>query len=60
MRLPRRVPWAYIGELEQVCSWIYVDEEDLGTKILAINRVSSTTPHTLQSHLCPSCRHGKQ
>ena len=42
MRLPRRVPWAHIGELEQVCSWIYAEEEDLGTKTLAINRVSPT------------------
>lgn len=39
MRLPRRVPWASIAELDQVCSWIYTDERDLETNLLAINRV---------------------
>lgn len=39
MRLPRRVPWASIGELEQLCSWIYTDDHDLESKVLAINRV---------------------
>lgn len=39
MRLPRRVPWASIGELEQLCSWIYTDEHDYESKVLAINRV---------------------
>lgn len=52
MRLPRRVPWAHIGELEQVCSWVYADEEDLEAKTLAINRVGSSTFHTSNlSHL---------
>ncbi|KAF8139882.1 Las1-like-domain-containing protein [Boletus edulis] len=56
MRLPRRVPWAYIGELEQVCSWIYADEEDLGAKTLAIDRLSAwkavtPLPHALESTL---------
>ncbi|KAF8557355.1 Las1-domain-containing protein [Imleria badia] len=56
MRLPRRVPWAYVGELEQVCSWIYADEEDLGAKIPAINRLSAwkamtPLPHALDSAL---------
>ncbi|KAI9572610.1 Las1-like-domain-containing protein [Boletus coccyginus] len=56
MRLPRRVPWAYIGELEQVCSWIYTDEEDLTAKTLAINRLSAwkavtPLPHALDSAL---------
>jgi hypothetical protein len=59
MRLPRRVPWACIGELEQVCSWIYADEEDLGTKTLAINRVSSTTPYTSKV-IRSSYQHGMQ
>lgn len=59
MRLPRRVPWAYVGELEQVCSWIYADEEDLETKTLAINRVSSTTPHASKV-IRSSYQHGKQ
>lgn len=40
MRLPRRVPWAAITELEQVCSSIYADENDIDAKIFAINRVS--------------------
>lgn len=39
MRLPRRVPWASIGELEQLCSWIYADEHDYQAKIQAIDRV---------------------
>lgn len=51
MRLPRRVPWANIGELEQLCSWIYTDEADLEAKTLAINRVSSTSPATFLSQL---------
>ena len=59
MRLPRRVPWAHIGELERVCSWIYADEEDLGAKLLAINRVSTTTLHISQV-TCFSYQHGKQ
>ncbi|KAF9229712.1 Las1-domain-containing protein [Gyrodon lividus] len=56
MRLPRRVPWAHIGELEQVCSWIYADEGDLEAKTLAINRLSAwkavtALPHALESTL---------
>jgi hypothetical protein len=39
MRLPRRVSWASVAELDQVCSWIYTDEHDLDTNTLAINRV---------------------
>ena len=41
MRLPRRVPWEHLGELEQVCSWIYTDENDLEAKQRAVNRVSA-------------------
>ena len=41
MRLPRRVPWASLAELDQVCNWIYADENDLDAKILALNRVSA-------------------
>jgi hypothetical protein len=41
MRLPRRVPWASIGELEQLCGWIYADENDYQAKSMAINRVRS-------------------
>ncbi|KAF8845460.1 Las1-domain-containing protein [Paxillus ammoniavirescens] len=56
MRLPRRVPWAHIGELEQICSWIYADEEDLEAKTLATNRLSAwkavtALPHALDSTL---------
>jgi ribosomal biogenesis protein LAS1 len=39
MRLPRRVPWASVGELEQLCSWIYTNDDDVDSKLLAINRV---------------------
>ncbi|RDB29692.1 Protein LAS1 [Hypsizygus marmoreus] len=56
MKLPRRVPWSSISELEQICSWIYTDENDLEAKVLAINRLSAwraTTylPHALESAL---------
>lgn len=40
MRLPRRVPWASLSELDEVCSWIYTDETDLEAKVRAVNRVS--------------------
>ncbi|KAH9921458.1 Las1-like-domain-containing protein [Fomitopsis serialis] len=54
MRLPRRVPWAHIGELEQVCSWIYTDENDLDAKELAVNKLAAwkavtSLPHALES-----------
>lgn len=39
MRLPRRVPWSSLAELEQLCASIYADELDLDSKIFAINRV---------------------
>ncbi|KZT23797.1 Las1-domain-containing protein [Neolentinus lepideus HHB14362 ss-1] len=56
MRLPRRVPWANVGELEQVCSWVYDDENDLDSKQLAIHRLSAwksitSLPHALESTL---------
>ncbi|KII86378.1 hypothetical protein PLICRDRAFT_287605 [Plicaturopsis crispa FD-325 SS-3] len=56
MRLPRRVPWASIGELDQVCAWIYADENDLDAKRLAVNRLSAwraitSLPHALESTL---------
>ncbi|KAI0085676.1 Las1-domain-containing protein [Irpex rosettiformis] len=56
MRLPRRVPWASLAELDQVCSWIYADENDLDAKVLAINRLAAwkattTIPHALESAL---------
>ncbi|KAG6857599.1 hypothetical protein H0H87_010167 [Tephrocybe sp. NHM501043] len=56
MRLPRRVPWASLSELEQICAWVYTDENDLDAKVLAINRLSAwrattTLPHALESAL---------
>lgn len=41
MRLPRRVAWTSIAELDQVCSWIFADENDIDSKVLAVNRVRS-------------------
>ncbi|KAM5532761.1 hypothetical protein V8D89_013558 [Ganoderma adspersum] len=54
MRLPRRVPWGHLGELEQVCSWIYTDENDLEAKQRAVNRLAAwkaavPLPHALES-----------
>ncbi|KAG6837887.1 hypothetical protein H0H93_013040 [Arthromyces matolae] len=56
MRLPRRVPWASLAELEKVCSWIYTDDNDIDAKVLAINRLSAwraitPLPHALESTL---------
>ncbi|KAG5653504.1 hypothetical protein H0H81_012714 [Sphagnurus paluster] len=56
MKLPRRVPWTSISELEQVCSWIYAEENDIDGKILAVNRISAWRaithlPHALESTL---------
>ena len=39
MRLPRRVPWVSLADLDQVCSWIYADDADWGTKTRALHRV---------------------
>ncbi|KAI0651506.1 Las1-domain-containing protein [Trametes meyenii] len=54
MRLPRRVPWQDLSELEQVCGWIYADENDLDAKRLAVNRLAAwkaavPLPHALES-----------
>ncbi|KAF9270560.1 Las1-domain-containing protein [Marasmius fiardii PR-910] len=54
MRLPRRVPWTSITELDQVCSWIFTDETDLKSKTCAINRLAAwkaitPLPHALES-----------
>ncbi|KAG2123607.1 Las1-like-domain-containing protein [Suillus clintonianus] len=56
MRLPRRVPWANISELDQLCSWVFMDEGDLEAKRFAINRLSAwravtALPHALESTL---------
>ena len=39
MRLPRRVPWASLSELDQICNWIYTDESDTEAKLKAVHRV---------------------
>ena len=39
MQLPKRVPWASLSELEELCSWIYSDETDINAKQLAVNKV---------------------
>ncbi|KAI0757360.1 Las1-like-domain-containing protein [Daedaleopsis nitida] len=54
MRLPRRVPWESLGELEQVCAWIYTDENDLDAKQRAVHRLAAwkasvPLPHALES-----------
>lgn len=51
MRLPRRVPWASLAELEQVCSSIYTDENDIDAKNFAINRASRTIATRSASHV---------
>ncbi|KAF7320001.1 hypothetical protein MKEN_00784000 [Mycena kentingensis (nom. inval.)] len=56
MRLPRRVPWSSISEVEELCGWIYGDEADIDAKIRAINRLSAwraitALPHALDSAL---------
>ncbi|KAH9486690.1 Pre-rRNA-processing protein las1 [Psilocybe cubensis] len=56
MRLPRRVPWSSPAELEQLCASIYGDENDIDSKIFAINRISAwkvitSLPHALESTL---------
>ena len=58
MRLPRRVPWESLSELEQVCSWIYTDENDLDAKQRAVNRVSFLGPSSRNLRLVPSCAVG--
>ncbi|KAK0465236.1 Las1-like-domain-containing protein [Desarmillaria tabescens] len=56
MQLPRRVPWTSIAELDQVCAWIYEDENDLDSKILALNKLTAwkvitALPHAIESTL---------
>ncbi|KAJ6519442.1 Las1-like-domain-containing protein [Mycena sanguinolenta] len=56
MRLPRRVPWTSTTELDQLCSWIFTDENDLESKVKAINHLSAwraitALPHALESTL---------
>ncbi|KAF8512478.1 Las1-like-domain-containing protein [Gautieria morchelliformis] len=56
MKLPKRVPWASLSEVEQICSWIYADEGDIAAKVHAVNRLaawkaSTALPHSLESTL---------
>ncbi|KAJ3513123.1 hypothetical protein NLJ89_g3127 [Agrocybe chaxingu] len=56
MRLPRRVPWASLAELDQVCAAVYGDENDVDAKIFAINRIAAwkaitALPHAVESTL---------
>ncbi|KAF8526244.1 Las1-domain-containing protein [Hysterangium stoloniferum] len=56
MRLPKRVPWSDVSEVEQLCSWVFSPEADGSTKMLAVNRlaawrVSVPLPHALESTL---------
>jgi ribosomal biogenesis protein LAS1 len=39
MRLPRRVPWASLTELDQLCSYIYAEDVHDNSRNLAIERV---------------------
>src|SRR6266852_6368735 len=39
MRLPRRVPWASLTELDQLCSYIYAQDVHDSSRNLAIERV---------------------
>lgn len=52
MRLPRRLPWASIGELDQICSWIFADELGTPGRLLALNRVSALY-FSCPTHLTP-------
>ncbi|CAE6392889.1 unnamed protein product [Rhizoctonia solani] len=57
MALPKRVPWATLAELDELCTWIYSDETDVASKQLAKNRlcawqVNCPLPHALESVLC--------
>ncbi|CAE6482056.1 unnamed protein product [Rhizoctonia solani] len=57
MALPKRVPWATLAELDELCTWIYSDETDTASKQLAKNRlcawqVNCHLPHALESVLC--------
>ncbi|KAF9650732.1 Las1-domain-containing protein [Thelephora ganbajun] len=54
MQLPRRVPWASLSELEQLCTWIYSDETDLRSKQLAVNKLSAWKSTTQLSHALES------
>ncbi|CUA72480.1 Pre-rRNA-processing protein las1 [Schizosaccharomyces pombe 972h-] [Rhizoctonia solani] len=57
MALPKRVPWANLAELDELCNWVYSDQTDIASKQLAKNRlcawqVNCPLPHALESVLC--------
>ncbi|KAF8203715.1 Las1-like-domain-containing protein [Pholiota molesta] len=54
MRLPRRVPWASLADLEQLCASIYGDKNDIEAKIFAINRISAWKAITMLPHAVES------
>ncbi|KAH9060829.1 Las1-domain-containing protein [Lactarius vividus] len=56
MRLPRRVPWATLAQLEQVYSWVYSQDACDSSRDSAIERLSAwkfmmPLPHALESLL---------
>ncbi|KAG9041227.1 rRNA-processing protein las1 [Tulasnella sp. UAMH 9824] len=53
MRLPRRTPWANLGELDEVCRMIYSEDSSLESKRKAANRLAAwkfntAIPHALE------------
>lgn len=53
MRLPRRTPWANLGELDEVCRMIYSEDSTLESKRKAVNRLAAwkfntAIPHALE------------
>ncbi|KAG8942603.1 rRNA-processing protein las1 [Tulasnella sp. 424] len=53
MKLPRRTPWADVGELDEVCRLIYSDDSTLESKRKAANRLAAwkfntAIPHALE------------
>ncbi|KAI9512323.1 Las1-domain-containing protein, partial [Russula earlei] len=56
MQLPRRVPWTTLAELDQLCSWVYRDDDRDSSRDRAIERLSAwrfmtPLPHALESLL---------
>jgi hypothetical protein len=45
MQLPRRVPWATVAELDQLCLWVYSGDVHDSSRNLAIERVRIARPH---------------
>lgn len=39
MQLPRRVPWATLAELDQLCLYVYAQDADDISRNLAVQRV---------------------